>query len=95
MPDYLLELYVSRDDPELAARGGRRIREAAEHLTQGGTPVRYCRSLFVPDEEVCFVLVEADSIDAVRDAARLAGMPYDRVSAAISHPTHLSDQESA
>ena len=95
MPDYLLELYVSRNDADLAAEDGRSIREAAHQLTLSGTPVRYRRSMFVPAEETCFVLLEADSIDAVHDTALLAGLDYDRVSPAFSHPTQFPDQENA
>jgi len=93
MPDYLLELYVARDDADLAAEDGRIVRKAAEQITLRGTNVRYRRSMFVPAEETCFVLLEADSIDAVHDTARLAGVPYDRISPAFSHPTHFPDQE--
>jgi hypothetical protein len=93
MPEYLLELYVPRDDAELAVEGGRSVREAAQQLSLKGTRVRYRRSMFVPDDEICFVVLDADSIDAVRDAARLAGVTYDRLSPAISHPTQPPDRE--
>jgi hypothetical protein len=93
MPEYLLELYVPRADPDLAATHGRSVHDAAEALTARGTPVRYRRSMFVSDEETCFVLLEAESVDAVREAARLARVSCDRVSAAVSHPSHFDHQE--
>jgi hypothetical protein len=86
MPEYLLELYVSRADAYLAGGDGRSIREAAEELTRRGTPVRYHRSIFVPAEETCFVLLEADSIEQIHDTTRLANVPCDRLSRAVSHP---------
>jgi hypothetical protein len=86
MPEYLLELYTSRGNARGAADGGRRIRTATEELTRQGTPIQYRRTIFAPTEETCFVLLEADSADAVGDAARLATLPCDRVRAAVSQP---------
>ena len=86
MPEYLIELYVSPADAYLAPGDGRSIREAAEELTRRGTQVRYRRSIFVPAEETCFVLLEADSIEEIQDLTRLANVPCDRVSQAVSHP---------
>lgn len=84
MPEYLLELYISRTDARVAVERGESARSAAEELTRRGTAVRYRRSIFVPDEETYFVMFEAESADAVRDAARLAALPCERVSAAIT-----------
>jgi hypothetical protein len=78
MPEYLVEVYVPRTDPPDAGDGN--VRAAAAEATG----VRYRGSIFVPDEETCFVLFEAESADAVRDAAALAQLPFDRVSAAFS-----------
>jgi hypothetical protein len=84
MPEYLLEHYVSRDDPNVAHDRGEACRDAAEELTRQGTPVYYRHSIFVPSEETCFILFEAESADAVRDVARLAALPCERVSAAFT-----------
>jgi hypothetical protein len=86
MPEYLLELYLSRTQQQTAADRGESARAAAEELTRQGTPVSYRRSFFVPAEETLFVLFEAESADAVRDAARLASLPSDRVSLALTQP---------
>lgn len=84
MPEYLLELYVSREDGRVAAGGGAAARAAAEELTRGGTPVHYRRLIFVPSEETCFVLFEAESADAVREAARRADLPCERVNVVLT-----------
>jgi hypothetical protein len=84
MPEYLLELYLSRTQQQAAAERGVSARAAAEEMTRRGTPISYRRSFFVPAEETFFVLFEAESADAVRDAARLADLPDDRVSAAFT-----------
>jgi hypothetical protein len=86
MPEYLLELYVCRSDADLAGGDGRSVREAAEALARRGSSVRYRRSIFVPAEETCFVLLEADSIDGVDETTRLADVRCDRVSRVVSHP---------
>ena len=84
MPEYLIELYVSRTDALIVSERCESARTAAEELTRRGTVVRFRRSIFVPDEDTWFVLFEAESPEAVRDAARLAAMPCDRVSSAIT-----------
>ena len=56
-----------------------RARLAAQELTVLGTPVRYMRSIFVPEDETCFLLYEAASPDAVRVAVARAQLPSDHV----------------
>jgi hypothetical protein len=80
--EFLVELYVSRADEAAVQRGAQRSRLAAEQLTREGTPVRYLRSIFVPEDETCFLLYEAASPDAVREAARRAELPFTRVAEA-------------
>lgn len=79
MAEFLLELYVPRSRPEIVATGAERTRVAAEQLTREGRPVRYVRSLFMPEDETCFHLCEAGSADDVRLAAERAALPFDRV----------------
>jgi hypothetical protein len=86
MAEFLLELYVSRADRHVVEAGSERARAAAEQLTREGTPVRYLRSLFVPEEETCFYFYEAASAGDVREAARRAALPNENVAEAISEP---------
>ncbi|HEX4034779.1 MAG TPA: nickel-binding protein [Solirubrobacteraceae bacterium] len=79
MPEYLLEFYAPRDDARGAGAESESARRAAEELTRRGTAISYRRSIFVPDEETCFLLFEAESADAVRDAAVLAALPSGRI----------------
>jgi uncharacterized protein DUF4242 len=88
MTEFLVELYVSRTDEAAVERGAARGRLAAEELTSEGTPVRYLRSIFVPEDETCFLLYEAASADAVREAARRAELPLARVSEARGEENH-------
>jgi hypothetical protein len=84
MQEYLLELYISRTDTRVVAAWGESARAAAIELTRRGTPVRYRRSILLPDEETSFVLFEAESADAVRAAAQLAALPCERICAAVT-----------
>jgi hypothetical protein len=86
MSEFLLEFYVPRASESAAAADGESARLAAEELARRGREIRFCRSIFLPAEETCFVLFEADSAEAVRDAARLANLPPSRISAVSSQP---------
>ena len=50
-----------------------------EEMTAAGTPVRYIRTTFAPDDGRCMCLFEANSSDDVRRLNDDAGLPYDRV----------------
>ena len=84
MTEFLVELYVSRTDTLAVERGGERGRLAAEELTREGTPVRYLRSIFVPEDETCFHLYEAATADAVHEVARRAALRFERVAQAVT-----------
>lgn len=86
MAEFLLELYVARTDGAGVNDRAESARLAAEELTREGTPVRYVRSIFVPEDETCFFLYEAASADAVRAAAQRADLPFDRIAEAIAEP---------
>jgi hypothetical protein len=79
---YLVELYVSRYDHLSVGRGAERARRAAAELAREGTAVRYVRSIFVPEDETCLLLYEAESLAAVDAAARRAGLTFERIAAA-------------
>jgi hypothetical protein len=78
MKTYLVECYLPRArSTELAevttrlsttGRGGR----AAQ-------PARYLRSTYVPEDEICFHLFEAESVEAVRAASLHASLTFDRI----------------
>lgn len=86
MATFLVELYRARDDAAAVRRGAHAARLAAEQLTREGTPVRFLRWLFVPEDETCFHMYEAASVEAVREAARRAALPFERVTEAVADP---------
>jgi hypothetical protein len=82
MAEFLVEVYIAGSDGRAVASCSASARAAAEALTRSGTPVRYVSSIFVPEDETCFFLFEAESADAVRAAARRAGVAFERVTEA-------------
>jgi hypothetical protein len=72
MNEYLVELYVPRGDPGSLAAG-------AGEMDAAGASVRHVRSIVVPEDETCYLLCEAESADAVRDAAQHAGLRFERI----------------
>jgi hypothetical protein len=79
MAEFLLEVYAARMDSRGVDGAARRARAAAEALASEGPEVRYVRSIFVPEDETCFYVYEADSVGTVHEVARRAGLPVDRV----------------
>ena len=56
-----------------------RVRAAAAQMAE----VRYVRSIFVPDDELCMHLFDAASMDAVSEVTRRAGISADRIAEAV------------
>jgi hypothetical protein len=84
MPSYLIESYLPRTrSGELAAEVGR-LRRATETLTAEGERVRHLRSTFLPDDELCLHLLEAESAATVGEASRRAAIKPARVMQAVS-----------
>ena len=55
----------------------------AEEMTAAGTPVRYIRTTFAPEDGRCMCLFEAESDADVKRLNDEAGIPYDRVVPAL------------
>ena len=89
MPEYLVETYISRADGGAVKQGAESARRAAEDLTREGTRIRYVQSIFVPEEETCFFLYEAASLEAVREAATRAALPFEHVTEAVTESKGL------
>jgi Protein of unknown function (DUF4242) len=84
MTEFLVETYAFRNAGVEVAAGATRARAAAAELTREGKPVRFLRSIFVPEDETCFYLFEAGSQDVVEEAARRAELRFDRIAAAVA-----------
>lgn len=81
---YLAEFYLPAGaaEAELAeiARAG-----VASAVADGAT-ARFIQVIFVPADEVCYAVYEADSPEAVTAAGVLAGLDFDRIGTAVVRP---------
>ena len=93
MSEFLVEVYVTREIAR-AATGSAEVAAAAEQLTREGRRVRLVHSIVVPEDETCFYLFEAQTGDAVREAATRAGLRFDRVRKAVTEwRTQISEKQ--
>jgi hypothetical protein len=79
---YLVESYMPRAGADAVSDAASRARLAAEELSRAGTPVRYLRSIFIPEDEICFFLFDGPSQRAIGEASRRAAIDFERVLAA-------------
>ena len=89
MPSYLVETYLARGRAGERAARERRARSAAEDLTDGRTRVRFDRSIYVPEDEICFFVFDAPSGRDVVLAAERAELDPIRVVEAVSSRKEL------
>jgi hypothetical protein len=80
---YLVELYMPATGPERLAAVVEQARLAAEQSTREGTPVKYVRSIFIPEDETCFHVFEASSAQAMGKASRRAALDHERIVEAV------------
>lgn len=83
MQSYLAEAYIARPRAGELPAHERRARAAAKELTQQGIPIRFLRSIFVPADEICFYVFEADSAETVGAACKRAALRFERVIEAV------------
>lgn len=81
---YLVELRTPEagwnDLDELAERA----RAASESMRSNGVCVRFLRSVYVPEDETCFFLFEAERALDVAETARSASLSFSRVEDTIA-----------
>ena len=82
MQSFLVEVYAPGDSADFRASVAR-LRRAARAMTREGTPITYRRSLFLPDDETGFHILEATSALAAGEAARRAVVDPARVVEAV------------
>ena len=83
MPVYMVERALKGIEMEDLAAAQRAAIRTAEELSAKGTPMRYIRSTFAPEDGRCMCLFEAESADAVRRLNDEAKLPYTRVVPAL------------
>jgi hypothetical protein len=90
VPSYLVETYLTRGQVGQRVALERRARCAAEELTKEGTRVRLERSIYVPEDEICFFVFDAPVAREAALAAQRAGLDPVRVVEAI--PSEMEEK---
>jgi hypothetical protein len=76
---YLVESYLPAGGDDDVSQVDTTARAAAEELRREGAGLHFVESIFVPVDEMCLLVFEADSAELVREASRRAGIPCERV----------------
>ena len=80
---YVVERYLPGLHRSELLRGLLRLEQGSEKAARGAE-VRYLGSTIVLRDEACFCRFEAPSSDAVAEVNRQAGLPFDRIVAAVT-----------
>ena len=88
---YLVEHYSPGLTVDGLASWASRVRETAVAMGNEGWPVHYLRSAIVPADEALLCVFEADSEELVREVYARAGVPFERLSAAIADESEWLD----
>jgi len=84
---YVVERYLPGLDQRQLVRLLQKLGKVTEDLRSEGTRVRYLGSTIVPGDEACFCQFEGPSEAAVAEANARAGVPFDRIVAAVTVPS--------
>ena len=84
VPTYVVESYLTRLRAEHLGMTAGLIGRAAKELSTAGSPVRYERWEFLPDDELCLHFFEAESAEAVAEALERAGLVCERIVQTVS-----------
>jgi hypothetical protein len=90
VPSYLVETYLARARAGERAVRERRARSAAEELTKLTSRVRFERSIYVPEDEICFFVFDAPTGREAVLAAERAELDSIRVVEVVSSRKELS-----
>jgi hypothetical protein len=83
MATFMVERYLPGAGARQAAAAELLAKQVAMHLRAEGATVRHLRSLFVPEDEQCFVLFQAASAHALAEAIERVGIAYERIAEVI------------
>ena len=83
MPSYVVETYVPSGRPGEIDGMAQRIRIAVRTLAAEGRGIRFVRSTFLPTDEVCLLVFEAESSTVIAQAAARASVEVERIVEAV------------
>ena len=84
MQTFLVEHYRPGLQPEQLTGSAARVRATVLEMEHEGKPVRHVCSTIVPVDESFLCVFDAASEELVREAYARAGVPFERISTAIS-----------
>ena len=79
VPQYMVERHLEGFPAEQLPGAAAAAKAKAAELTAEGQDVAYVRSTWLPQDEKCFCLFEAESETAVEEVQRRAGLPYAQI----------------
>jgi hypothetical protein len=83
MATFMVERYLPGVSAAQVAAAELLARQLAMHLRAEGGAVRHLRSLFVPQDEQCFVLFQATSAHTLAETLERLGITYERIAEVI------------
>ena len=83
MATFMVERYLPGVSTRQAAAAELLAKPLAMHLPAEGEAVRHLRSLFVPQDEQCFLLFQATSAHALAETIQRVGIAYERIAEVI------------
>lgn len=83
MQVYMVERSLKGISMEALAAAQKRAIETAQQFSKEGTPVRYIRSSFVPEEGACRCLFSAERPEDVKRLNEAAQIAFDRIVPAV------------
>jgi hypothetical protein len=81
--EYVVESYFS-GDPANVTPPVDELALAAQRMAGEGVQVWFVSATFLLEDEICFYLYEAASVDAVRDAVTRAHLDFERITQVVS-----------
>jgi hypothetical protein len=81
---YLVEWYPAELSEQILDRTLARLLEGAESMSTNGSSAKVLMTLAVPTDEVIFCVFVASSEEIVAEACDRAGLPAERVTAAMA-----------
>lgn len=81
---FLVEHYRPGLDAEALRGWVARVRATVAELEREGKPMRFLRATIVPRDESFLCVIEAASQQLIREAYARAGIPFERISPALT-----------
>lgn len=80
---FVVECYLPAPGGDGVSERCARASAAADEMARDGAPVRLVRSIYMPEDESCLLVYEAQSAALVAEAGARAGITCDRVLEAL------------